>query len=289
MNTSRSTHISKPPCTVEPLRIDGHAHVFLKSLAMAKERRYTPHYDALPKRYFELLQEQGLAGALLVQPSFLDTDNSYLLEVLSIAKQTLPILCLRGVAVLDPSISEEEMWTLKDAGIVGVRLNYLSRHLPDLDSRLWSTYLDRVQTVGWHVEVHLEGARLASILDRLTKSIHHIVIDHFGLPEVASPTECSGFQSLINNRHTGVCVKVSAPYRVFPHLPTEQAALECGILTHILLDAIGSERLIWGSDWPWTKHETGHTYGMCLKWATDWYSEVNVTPGLVPDWLVDNT
>lgn len=289
MNTPRITPISKSSCTVKPLRVDGHAHVFLKSLPMAKGRRYTPHYDAPPQRYFELLEEQGLDGALLVQPSFLATDNSYLLEVLASAKLTLPALYLRGVAVLDPSTSEEEMWTLKDAGIVGVRLNYFSRPLPDLDSPLWSTYLNRVQKVGWHVELHVEGARVPSILNRLAISNNHVVVDHFGLPEISAPTQCPGFQSLIKDRHSSVCVKVSAPYRVFPQLPTDQAALDCGELTRILLDAIGSERLIWGSDWPWTKYETGHTYEMCLKWAADWYSEVDATPGLVPAWLVGDS
>jgi predicted TIM-barrel fold metal-dependent hydrolase len=286
MNTSLSSLISKPSSPSEPLRIDGHAHVFLKSLPMAKERRYTPRYDALPKRYFELLKEQGLNGALLVQPSFLGTDNSYLLEVLAMAKRTLPTLWLRGVVVLDPSTTEEEMWVLKVAGIVGIRLNYLSRPLPDLDSPPWSTYLDRVQTVGWHVEVHVEGHRLASILDRLTISNRHVIIDHFGLPAVSSLTECSGFQSIINNRYSGVCVKISAPYRVFPQLPSDQAARECGKLARVLLDSIGPERLIWGSDWPWTKYETGLTYARCLKWVTDWYSGVSVIPESIPDWLI---
>ena len=286
MNISQSTPTSKPSSVKVPLRIDGHAHVFLKSLPMAEGRRYTPRYDALPERYFELLQEQRLNGALLVQPSFLNTDNSYLLEVLAMAKKIFPAHWFRGVAVLDPSTSEEEMWRLKDAGIVGVRLNYLSRPFPDLDSPLWSTHLNRIQTVGWHVEVHVEGSRLASILDRLTISNHHIVIDHFGLPKTVSPTECEGFQSLINDRHSGICVKISAPYRVFPQLPSDQAARECGKLARILLDAIGPERLIWGSDWPWTKYETGHSYEMCLKWTTDWYRGVDAIPESLPNWLV---
>ncbi len=288
MNSSPSPPASKPLSPPEPLRIDGHAHVFMKSLPMAEGRRYTPHYDALPERYFELLKKQGLNGALLVQPSFLNTDNSYLLSVLASARRTLPNLWLRGVVVLDPATTEEEMWTLKDAGIVGIRLNYLSRHLPDLDSLLWSTYLDRVQKVGWHVEVHVEGPRLTAILDRLTTSNHNVIIDHFGLPTADSPTECSGFQSLINNRNSGVHVKISAPYRVFPQLPSDLAAKKCSRLAHILLDTIGPERLIWGSDWPWTKYETAHSYVTCLKWATDWYTGVNATPESVPDWLIGN-
>jgi len=62
-------------------RFDGHAHVFRRDLSMVENRRYTPEYHAEMEDYLIHLQANDLDGALLVQPSFLGTDNSYLLSV----------------------------------------------------------------------------------------------------------------------------------------------------------------------------------------------------------------
>ena len=50
---------------------------------MVAGRRYTPDYDASLDDYAALLVENHLGGGLLVQPSFLGSDNSFLLESLS--------------------------------------------------------------------------------------------------------------------------------------------------------------------------------------------------------------
>ena len=62
--------------------IDAHAHVFSRALNLAATRRYTPGYDAMLAQYLTHLQNHGLSHGVLVQPSFLGTDNSYLLAAL---------------------------------------------------------------------------------------------------------------------------------------------------------------------------------------------------------------
>jgi predicted TIM-barrel fold metal-dependent hydrolase len=62
--------------------IDSHAHVFSRDLHLIGARRYTPEYDATLGQYLEHLQTHGLSHGVLVQPSFLGTDNSYLLAAL---------------------------------------------------------------------------------------------------------------------------------------------------------------------------------------------------------------
>ena len=66
---------------------DGHAHVFQAGLPLEPDRRYTPDYTASLKVYLRLLQQNGLDGGLLVQPSFLGTDNAFLLSALEAARQ----------------------------------------------------------------------------------------------------------------------------------------------------------------------------------------------------------
>ena len=58
------------------LLIDTHVHLFDRQYGLASKRRYDLGYDALPT---DLLPEMTLAGvsaAVIVQPSFLGTDNS---------------------------------------------------------------------------------------------------------------------------------------------------------------------------------------------------------------------
>src|SRR3954447_5853788 len=55
---------------------DCHAHVFKRGLKLADVRRYAPDYDATPQDYLRVLDENGMARGVLVQPSFLGTDNS---------------------------------------------------------------------------------------------------------------------------------------------------------------------------------------------------------------------
>ena len=62
--------------------IDWHAHVFLRSLPMAADRRYTPRTDAPLALLRRLLSHNRMAGAVLVQPSFLGTANEFLLSAL---------------------------------------------------------------------------------------------------------------------------------------------------------------------------------------------------------------
>ena len=59
---------------------------------------------------------------MLIQPSFLGTDNRFMLDALRRYPQRL-----RGVAVVDASISDTQLDELEEAGVVGIRLNLIGR------------------------------------------------------------------------------------------------------------------------------------------------------------------
>ncbi len=259
---------------------DGHAHVFTTHLPMLDGRRYTPTQEAYPETYCDLLKENGLSGALLVQPSFLGTDNRYLLNVLRQTQFQENDLHIRGVVVLDPETPREPMEAMKADGIVGVRLNCFQRPVPDLTSTQWNRFLQHVEALNWHIELHIEGPRLDAILKLLCQRISTVVVDHFGLPNGdLSP-------ALLNPPHDGVYVKCSAPYRVFPNLSAEQAARKCEPYIQALIDFHGQNRLIWGSDWPWTQHNKGQSYADTILWWKRWVSHINEASSFAgPFWL----
>ncbi|WP_373824604.1 amidohydrolase family protein, partial [Achromobacter insuavis] len=176
-----------PPSVTGPA-VDSHAHVFLQGLALADTRRHTPDYDAPLAQYLGLLDAHGLSHGVLVQPSFLGTDNSHLVQALRAAPTRL-----RGVAVVDPAIDDAGLQALAAAGVVGIRLNLIGLALPDPCTPAWQSLLARVNALGWHVEVHVQAARLADIMPALLQAGCRVVVDHFGRPDPALGVADPGF------------------------------------------------------------------------------------------------
>ena len=189
--------------------IDTHAHVFHRELKLAPGRRYAPDYDAPLSLYLEQLDHNGMTNGVLVQPSFLGTDNSYLVNCL---KQTNGRL--RGIAVVDPTVSADELRELDRAGIVGIRLNLVGQPLPDLAASEWKGLLANIKAMGWQVEIQRNASDLAVLAPQLLDLGVTVVLDHYALPDPKLGVADPGFQSVLKLGATkNVWVKISAPYR----------------------------------------------------------------------------
>lgn len=249
---------------------DGHAHIFETGLPMVENRRYTPAKDALLSDYADALRMAGLDGGILVQPSFLGTDNSYMLRALR-SRFLGETVILRGVAVLPPTASFDEVARMDEAGIIGLRFNLFG--VGTLDASYfdpWKPLLNRVSDMGWHVELHCEGHALVGLLPMLLDRAERVVVDHFGLPDPADPMTCPGQSALLSAPAHRVFVKTSAPFRVFRGHNSDKAAGLCIPILRRLLDRLGPDHLLWGSDWPWTQFEDRHTFGSAAGWADMW-------------------
>src|SRR5207302_8207656 len=139
---------------------------------------YAPDYDAPLSLYLEQLDRNGMTSGVLVQPSFLGTDNSYLVECLEMAAGRL-----RGIGVVDPAVSTDELRTLDRAGVVGIRLNLVGQSLPDLGAAEWKRLLANVKSMGWQVEVQRNASDLAVLAPQLLDHGVTVVLDHYALPD----------------------------------------------------------------------------------------------------------
>jgi len=241
--TSRSTKV-RPRFT----GVDTHGHVFIHNMKMVEGRRYTPTYDATISNYISMLDNNGLSHGVLVQISFFGTDNSCLLEALRQEPKRL-----RGIAVVAPSITVEELCILDQVGVVGVRLNLIGLPDPDFRSAEWKKHLRRVAELGWQVEVQAEAWRLPKLMPWLLAASVPVVIDHFGRPDQALGTSDPGFQYLLTQARTWrVWVKLSGAYRNGVMRHGEHIASSAA---SALLRQFGADRLLWGSDWPHTCFE----------------------------------
>ncbi|WP_422650179.1 2-pyrone-4,6-dicarbaxylate hydrolase [Cupriavidus sp. H18C1] len=254
---------SAPPSA--PPAVDSHAHVFEHGLALAAVRRYRPDHDALLGHYLAQLDAHGLTHGVLVQPSFLGTDNRYLLAALRAEPARL-----RGVAVVDPSIDDAEIDAMAAAGVVGIRLNLIGLPAPDLGAAPWRGLLERIHARGWHVELHLPAARLREVMPALLAARCRIVVDHFGRPDPALGAADPGFDALLRHADSGrVWVKLSGAYRNWPDAQCAQAGR---LAAQRLLETFTARRLLWGSDWPHTQHPHV-SYGPTRQWLDDWIDD----------------
>lgn len=241
--------------------IDSHAHVFARGLPLAARRRHAPQYDAPLGEYLSHLDRNGISHGVLVQPSFMGSDNSHLLGALRQCPQRL-----RGVAVVPVDVADHELARLAAEGVVGIRLNLVGLEPPDFAASPWRSLLARIRALGWHVEVHREAADLPPIIDALLLGGCQVVVDHFGRPDPDAGVNDPGFAALLRFADSGrVWVKLSAAYRNahVSRLPlaeraaalAERDAAAATEAATALLRAFGADRLVWGSDWPHTQHE----------------------------------
>jgi len=243
--------------------IDTHAHIFLRSLPMVANRRYTPGYDATLNDYMRVLADNDIGCGVLVQPSFLGTDNSYMLSALD----RYPT-ALRGVAVVDAGVSDAELEDMDQRGVVGIRFNMIGKDIAEMASPDHQALVRRIGQLGWHVEVQARGGDIPAVFKHLERFDGHIVIDHFGLPDPRLGLRDPGFRQLLKEGENGrTFVKMSASYRCH--------GLDVAPLAGALLATLGPRRLLWGSDWPWTQFENGRSYPRIAAELSRWLPDLH--------------
>lgn len=242
--------------------VDCHAHVIKKNAPLVAERHSAPARDCDVKEYLEILDAHGVTYGLLTAPSFYGPNNEVLLDALENSLGRL-----RGTAIVEPTIAEDELVQMKMQGVCGLRLNWIRREkIPDITSKEYTALLAKARNVGLHIEVYLEGEHLAPVLQAINRSGAQAVVDHFGNPIGPEALQSEGFIALLKAMDQGnTWVKLSAPYRLRQTAPTD-------LIQKLLMHGDG-ERAIWATDWPWVGFENKVTYEQCVQWIFDWIPE----------------
>ena len=245
--------------------VDAHMHVLRRDAPLVAERHSKPARDATVDELAGMLDAHGMSHALLTAPSFYGADNSLLLESLD----AYP-LRLRGTVILQPDTDARALAHLARRGVVGVRFNWVRRDtLPDLRSGDYPAFLERVRALGWHVELYLEGPKLARVLPHLREAGVTVVLDHFGAPDPARGVRDAGFAETLRGVRAGdTFVKLSAPYRLGGADPQPYV--------DALLAAGGPAQLVWASDWPFVGHEDTVRYRRCVDDLAAWVPDPEV-------------
>lgn len=239
--------------------VDSHFHVFEAGQSVP-EARYSPEYAAQFGDWQSAARQVGVTHGVLVQTSFMGTDNAYLLKHLQKHADTL-----RGVAVVAPTASYEELVNLHSQGVRGIRLNLAGQSHDMATWQVATALWDALLRLGWHVELHTDTGALPQVLAAMPQALS-VVIDHFAKPEKASVIDETVVA--IRRRSTGaalpnVYIKLSAPYRL-------QAEINPKELAGLWLGELGRNALLWGSDWPCTNFEVKADYAVLHGDLQDW-------------------
>ena len=204
---------------------------------------YTP-CDAGKERLWALRDHLGFSRNVIVQATCHGADNRALVDALADANGRA-----RGVATVRRDVSVEELAALDEAGVRGVRFNFVKRLVDKLPHADLVAIGEKVAPLGWHVVIYFEAAELPEIRDLVTRLPTPVVVDHMGRPDVTQPVEGETFQAFVRllAEQENFWTKVSCPERLSVSGPPDYA--DVVPFARHLVERF-PDRVLWGTDWP---------------------------------------
>jgi D-galactarolactone isomerase len=194
------------------------------------------------ENYRALRKTLGIERTIIVQPAAYGFDNRC--TIASMAK--LGRDGARGVAVVGSEIGVQELRDLTDAGMRGLRLAMIPGGAigwADADA-----IVRKVQAVGWHTQLQLDGLQLPSRETQILDWPGTIVIDHIGRFSGEVTPDHPAVQCLSRLLETGrVWLKLSAPYWASRSGPPCYSDVEA-LVKHFV--AMAPDRMVWATNWP---------------------------------------
>ncbi|WP_423600398.1 amidohydrolase family protein [Roseateles sp. MS654] len=232
--------------------VDAHCHVFGPGAEFpyAPERKYTP-CDAGKDQLFALRDRLGFSRNVIVQATCHGDDNRAMVDACRASGGRA-----RGVATVRRSVTDEQLRDLHEAGVRGVRFNFVKRLVDFTPRDELMEIAQRVKALGWHVVVYFEAQDLPELWDFFTALPTTVVVDHMGRPDVTKPVDGPEFALFLRflREHPFVWSKVTCPERLSvsgpPALRGEPEPYRDVIPFARRVVEEFPDRVLWGTDWP---------------------------------------
>jgi 2-pyrone-4,6-dicarboxylate lactonase len=241
-------HPKQPRIALPPLACDSHFHVFgpHAKFPYAPKRPFTPA-DAPKEDLFRLHEFLGFQRGVFVQSTCHGSDHAALVDLLKAGQGRY-----RGVALLEPKMSPDEVERLDDAGVRGLRLHFyphVSQARPREDML---RMIELAEPYGWHVAIHCGGNGIVELYEFIRSIDAPVVIDHIARVDVGEGLHGKAFSTLRRLLDTGnVWVKLSGTDRITkqPYPFADAVPFARNLAEH------APERVVWGTDWPHPNHK----------------------------------
>ncbi len=233
------TFPTRPRITVPAGACDTHMHIYAPGVPMLPGSNM-PVQDGSLARYRDMRERLGFSRTVIVQPTAYGCDNTVTLEAMAGLGNA------RGVAVVDPAASDNEIERLTGLGMRGLRCHMMPGGALKWD--VVETMTARIAAFGWHAQFQFDAREFTTHEARLKRLPCDIVIDHIGrfhAPIDMNDANVSVFRTLVDS---GRCwVKLSAPYHGSRSGPPHYADVS-GLAKALITQA--PERMLWASNWP---------------------------------------
>jgi len=225
--------------------VDAHCHIFGPGdvFPYAAERKYTP-CDAPKEKLWALRDYLGFERNVIVQATCHGTDNRALLDALKNSAGRA-----RGVASVQSTVTDETLQSLHNAGVRGVRFNFVKRLVDTLPHEALAEIVERISPFGWHTVIYFESQDLEQLYDFFSSLTGNVVVDHMGRPDVSLPVDGAEFELFLKllTDNDNFYSKVSCPERLSNLGPPEYS--DALPFAKMLIEAF-PDRVLWGTDWP---------------------------------------
>jgi 2-pyrone-4,6-dicarboxylate lactonase len=235
---------STPAYTPPAGAVDAHCHVFgpMAAFPFSAKAKYLPE-DAGPDMLFALRDKLGFARNVIVQASCHGADNRASMNAIARSNGRA-----RGVAVVDPAVTDAELDALHAGGMRAVRFNFLKRLVDDAPKDKFIEVARRIQRLDWHVVVYFEADLLVELTPFLEALPTIVVVDHLGRPDVSQGpggAEVQAFRRFLQD-HPNFWTKVSCAERLSKQGPPFDDFVSA--IAPIVAEF--PDRVLWGTDWP---------------------------------------
>jgi len=250
--------------------IDAHVHVWTPDVAKYPIAEGRQRSEMAPKSFTpeELLvhcQPQGVRRIVLIQMSFYEFDNRYMLDTMKMYPGIFG-----GVAVIDDTAPKAAS-TMKELRALGVRGFRLGTSREKAESWLTSASMKAMWQTGAETGQSMCCLANPDALPALHKMCQafpetQVVIDHFARIGMTGTIQETDLENLLRlAEFPNVCVKTSAFYALGKKAPPYD---DLGPMIRRLHDVYGARRLMWASDCPY-QVEKGHTYAASISLIRD--------------------
>ncbi len=234
----------KPDFQLPKGAVDAHCHVFGPSpeFPFAPERKYTP-CNAGKEKLFELRDHLGFTRNVIVQATCHGKDNRAMMDACRASGGLA-----RGVASVGADITKEELSDMHEAGVRGVRVNFVKRLVDATPKSVFLEIAAKIQDFGWSTVVYFEAQDLEDLEPFLQELPGIIVIDHMGRPNVKNGVEHIDFKRFISlmENNPSIWSKVTCPERLTIAGPPYDDVVP---FYQAIVDRF-EDRVLWGTDWP---------------------------------------
>ena len=267
--------------------VDAHCHVFGPGAEFpyAPERKYTP-CDASKHQLFALRDHLGFEKSVIVQATCHGADNSAMVDALRHSNGRA-----KGIATVKRDVSDQALQDMHDAGVRGVRFNFVKRLVDFTPKEELLEIAQRIKAWGWHVVIYFEAVDLPELWDFFTALPTTVVVDHMGRPNVKQSLDGPEFSLFMKfmREHDNVWSKVSCPERLSISGPKalhgEQQPYQDVVPFARRVVETFPDRVLWGTDWP---HPNLKDHMPDDGLLVDFIPQIAVTPELQRKLLVDN-